>query len=54
MVDCIEGENFRSHKILYICKVYRLSLNNEDEDKKKCLLEKQTCKELAGADAKDI
>ena len=34
VVDCWPGKIFTPIKIIYICKVYRLSFNNEDEDKK--------------------
>ena len=34
VVDCWPGKIFTPIKIIYICKVYRLSFDNEDEDKK--------------------
>ena len=52
--DSFAGKNFAPIKIIFICKMYKVSLDSKNEDEKKCLLEKQTYQGSAGANAKDI
>ena len=54
MVDYFVGKIFAPIKFFISAKCTDFRLMMKMRIKKKCLLEKQTCKELAGADAKDI
>ena len=53
-MTALQGKNFAPMKILYICKMYKVSLDSKDEDEKKCFLKKQTYQGSAGANVKDI